>query len=639
MKLAIRHTLPALLLLVSATMVVFYYTVTMPNLTKETTGFIEDRALAEVRSLQGRLNSDLYDEADRQFSIELFYAAANTLSQGLYIANAAGEILYADRSRVVGKTIDALAFTLHPDLIEKAREGGATFLGPIDKETGWIAGYAGLTRTVNKETERLALIYIIDFRSELDQLQALARRPSELTIGLLTALSLFLAVAFRFYLDTRQSALFKALYRLQDGEVIENEEFQSGDEFSEIGLGLANVSQTLVQDRQELDYLRKQSETLGAARQRLIDKYSLDLRPPVTAVQGHLHALSELELPPEARSHIEDGYIAAKVLAGLTGDLMEADRTGLDQYWPQLEPVCPPILFQTLYDAAAPFARLRNKQLKLNGSLQDTIWFNADLLLIRSFLLHVLKEVFLLSDDQHVDLSYDYDTTDNSMLAVNIAIRANFLPDTFEPITSTTGSSQKSDISERLGDLLDIDLISLIRKQGSDITLYSGGRSDPDEIAIRVVGSRTARQENLDDLITTLTAKTKLDILLIEPDMAANSFCKQVLEKAGHRVTATGSAKEAKQSIQDNAIYSANRMPNMLLVTLDMPLDTSAVLISQLRAMDEQIRTIPIIGISALHQHDHAMKEHLGLTSILYRPFDASQLVLAVDYVVKFSIL
>ncbi len=644
MHFAIRHTLPAIMLLISVFTILFYIGVTRPNQQAAAAQYAVERAADVVRNIQGRLNSDYAEDADVRIPNELFFAASKPETTGLYVFDSDNQIKYAYRRRYVGQSLADLPLFVDRVQLQTARDAGTLEFSDVNLQTGQITGYAGLARTLDGRVERLGLVYVLDYSRELQQLDQLSRRPTIFTIGLLVFTTLVLAALIRLYLDNRQTPLFNALKKLADGEPLEAGTFTGDDEFSEIGAGLAGASQLLREYRTRLAATEEALNRTSRARSLLLNELSKDLRPQATSVAGYFELLQDLNLEDEAQAHVQQGQVAAKSLLAIAGELLEIEKLTLNPTRYRPEPVTPTLLFQSVVDSILPLAKAQGRPFSLSNGGGDTAPLMADPLVLKGFILHALKKFLPLSARDGCILTYTGNESDDGAGILDVRITGRFLPDGMRPLEAikssdaSTGMNKSSyDISDRLSDLLAPELIDLVEKNGAALSLYAGAEDAEDELRVRLVDRDLPEEVNYAHLMDSLPPQAGVAIMVIEPDAGNRSLCQDILLKAGHQVTVCASMKEAQYTIQDAAIYSGYALPSLMLISLDGPAhapeDTVEASYKELCEINPQIRNVPIVALTSHWDRESSDYADLVIAALVKKPFTTVELNGAVEQV------
>jgi CheY-like chemotaxis protein len=120
-------------------------------------------------------------------------------------------------------------------------------------------------------------------------------------------------------------------------------------------------------------------------------------------------------------------------------------------------------------------------------------------------------------------------------------------------------------------------------------------------------------------------------ILVVDDDPDVLAFYRDVLERAGYRVSTAQSAGEARQEVTAHP-------PDALVLDIAMPGGDGLSLAEQLYE-GEATRSIPIVIVTALSSFggSHMLMELDNIRRVLFKPFPADVLVTGVDDVLRWG--
>ena len=111
-----------------------------------------------------------------------------------------------------------------------------------------------------------------------------------------------------------------------------------------------------------------------------------------------------------------------------------------------------------------------------------------------------------------------------------------------------------------------------------------------------------------------------MKILLVDDDDLSRGTIHQMLERAGHAVTSTGSGSDAL------AIFRADK-PELVVTDLIMPDTDGLELIQELRKLDTKVRILAISGGGRVNANEYlTVARKFGAAAILAKPFSNQEL-------------
>jgi CheY-like chemotaxis protein len=105
-------------------------------------------------------------------------------------------------------------------------------------------------------------------------------------------------------------------------------------------------------------------------------------------------------------------------------------------------------------------------------------------------------------------------------------------------------------------------------------------------------------------------------ILLVEDDGAVMQALSMVLQQEGYDVVPARNGKEALSALEDGA-------PDLIILDLWMPVMNGWEFLAELRELDEPVRDLPVIAVSA----DVKASKNLPVRSFMTKPMDMEQLL------------
>ncbi|QGY40643.1 response regulator [Pseudodesulfovibrio cashew] len=383
-----------------------------------------------------------------------------------------------------------------------------------------------------------------------------------------------------------------------------------------------------------LDTATRELEIARTAKQQFLSNMSHELRTPLNGFLGMTQILMGTELTPAQREYLSLSQDAARQLSKVLTDLLALSHVESGN----LETMCQAFeLHPALEGLISSLSRQAgDKSLSLDLDIAEDVPCNikGDASKLRQILINLLSNAirFTLeggvtlrvtktrqssSEDNHCTLAF-------AVIDTGIGIPETKLETIFESFSlgenyltkQYGGAGLGLAISRQLAGIMGGTLtVSSRHGEGSTFTLTL-----PFEIRgpKRETGAGECRE-----------APSGLNILLAEDEQVNSIMASRLLKKAGHDVTIVGNGQQALETLADATF-------DLVLMDVQMPVINGVETTRIIRqgGAENVPRDLPIIGLTAFARSAEKKRFlEAGMTQVITKPYEADELILAVESV------
>jgi two-component system CheB/CheR fusion protein len=372
--------------------------------------------------------------------------------------------------------------------------------------------------------------------------------------------------------------------------------------------------------------LRTLAERANSARDEFISTVSHELRTPLNTIR----LWSRMFLNGQVSDHdvVKGGAMidrAALAQQQLIDDLLDVSHMAAGQL--RLDAREAPLLpaLGRAIERVRPIAASRHIALSVDLDAEVGI-VRADPDRIQQILWNLLSNAVKFTPERgriEVRAHRDDCTVEIEVSDTGCGIRAGVLPHIFERFRQG-----ESGAARRYGGLgLGLSIArQLAELHGGTISAHSEGEGRGAHFRVLLPleaksgGDGDESAERLDTAPSTLE---RLDVLLVEDDVASRETTSQMLEQRGAGVRQAGSAAEARAAVE-------TRGPDVIVADIGMPEEDGYALLRGLRRAEQEQRTprVPAIAVTAFAGSEgRALALAAGFDEYLPKPVDPQRLV------------
>ena len=362
---------------------------------------------------------------------------------------------------------------------------------------------------------------------------------------------------------------------------------------------------------------------------------SHELRTPLNAVLGYARMLRAGVVNAERQARaIETIERNATSLTQIVEDVLDISRIISGKIRLHVQPVDVPQIVRNAVEAVTPAADAKGVRIEtvldpqaspVSGDperLQQILW-NLLSNAVKFTLRGGKVQIRLARVDSHVEVS---------VADTGVGIDQDFLPHVFERFRQADATITREHGGLGLGLSIARQLAEM---HGGTIEAASGGRGHGATFTLKVplmivqpVGAESARVHPRAAAAASaipLGDLRDVHVLAVDDDADALTLVAEVLEAAGARVSTSGSAEEALETLEAE-------LPHVMVADLGMPRVDGFQLIERIRGhRNPLVRRVPAAALTAYARSDDRVKAlRAGFQIHLAKPIDPAELITAV---------
>ena len=393
-----------------------------------------------------------------------------------------------------------------------------------------------------------------------------------------------------------------------------------------------------ITERKRADQLmqqaRDEAEANAQAKSEFVAMVSHEVRTPMNGVLGMARLLADSELDVDQSECVETIIASGESLLRIVDDLLDISKLEAERLELETISFIPTDLVEQTVAVMA--SRSVEKGLDLRCKLDPTIppIVNGDPHRLRQVLLNLVGNAIKFTESGSITVRVDVAARDDDYIVLQFAVAdtgKGIAPEIqdklFNPYTQGAVEVARKYGGTGLGLTICRRLVELM---GGDIELDSTvGRGSTFHFKIRFLVDRATDAEALRDHAASGRSARRagdsdhppLRILQVEDNEINRRVVEQIVSRAGHTVTNAGNGVEGLAAITDQEF-------DVILMDRHMPEMTGIEATQRIRNMDEPLRSIPIIGITA-----GAIEAELkacvdaGMDTCLTKPVNARELL------------
>jgi signal transduction histidine kinase/ActR/RegA family two-component response regulator len=394
---------------------------------------------------------------------------------------------------------------------------------------------------------------------------------------------------------------------------------------------LREANERLEEALQREQKARQESETASYLKDEFLMTVSHELRTPLTAIYGWVRMLASDAVRPEQRQRALDAVERnARAQTRLIDDLLDVSRaiTG------KLRIDARPVNLNDVIDAAVETLRpaIDAKGIRLEPRVDAAIGpITADADRLQQVVWNLLSNAIKFTPDNgtvSIDVRRSGSAIEIAVTDSGIGIAAEFLPYVFDRFRQAESGTRR-----RYGGLgLGLAIVRHIAElHGGTVTAESGGEGRGSTFRV-VLPLRAARPTPAADRLPVGGAKqeapaARLDgtrVLVVDDEADARDLFTSILEAAGARVSAAGSAADAIALLIETEV-------DVMLSDIEMPGEDGYELLRKLRA-DARLDAAPSAVAVSAHARPEDRRRALdaGFIAHLAKPIEPDDLVAAI---------
>jgi signal transduction histidine kinase/ActR/RegA family two-component response regulator len=412
---------------------------------------------------------------------------------------------------------------------------------------------------------------------------------------------------------------------------------QVKSELEQVMLQVREANERLVVATVLAQTMTEEAEQANRLKDEFLATVSHELRTPLNAVLGWARMLTAKQLNEERAAHaIETIERNASALAHIIDDLLDVSRIvagtlHLDDY-----PVNLAAIAQDAVDAVRPLAAGKGIQLQFSPDPTSTEVVSGDAGRLDQVVVNLLSNaVKFTPENGRVDVSIKRAGPDLELTVEDSGegISPDFLPHVFDRFRQADSATSRRHTGLGLGLAIVRQLVEL---HGGTVRADSPGPGKGAKFTVRlpILTSPRVREPRSGAAegrpAPSLERLDGLHVLVVEDNADGREVISMMLELAGAKVTAVGSAKEALEALE-------SLQPDALISDIGLPDEDGYSLIRRLRSREAQRGGfLPAVAMTGfVLTEDRARILAAGFQVHVPKPVDSAELTAAIAAVTR----
>jgi len=383
------------------------------------------------------------------------------------------------------------------------------------------------------------------------------------------------------------------------------------------------IQEKLKEKCQQLEWLRKEAESANKTKTQFLANMSHEIRTPLNGIIATIQLLQITDLTEKQKKYVQLLKNSADTLLAIINDILDISKFESGKIELNPEPFNLQELLSSIYEEL--LVEGNSKGLEIGYYLDPNIDVHiiGDKLKLKMILTNLISNAVKFTDEGSISFRIKLIASDVTRETIEfcvkdtgIGIEESYQKKMFDHFSQGDLSSRKKYIGTGLGLAIVKRLAALMNGQISFESKVGKGSTFYFTCAFEKANRRADVSKEKDAAKQKIRPSSDKVILCVEDNLINQEIMEDIITKKGYRYIAAYDGNEALEKLKDHPV-------DLILMDIQMPEKNGYEITRIIRNMDEPVKSVPIIGITAYTIYEDREKcIQAGMNDYLSKPLD-----------------
>ena len=399
------------------------------------------------------------------------------------------------------------------------------------------------------------------------------------------------------------------------------------------------IQEELKEKYKQLELLKREAENANKAKSQFLANMSHEIRTPMNGVIATIQLLQLTDLTEEQRKYVQMLKNSADTLLAIINDLLDISKLESGKIELNPEPFNLKETLSSIYEDLLVAGN--SKGLEIGYYLDRNIDFHiiGDELKLRIILTNLINNAVKFTDKGSISFRIKLiasdvkrETIEFCVKDTGIGIEESYQEKIFDNFSQGDLSSRKKYVGTGLGLAIVKRLAALMGGHISFKSKVGEGSTFYFTCTFEKANRRADGLKEKDVVEQKIRPIPDKVILCVEDNLINQEIMENIITKKGYKYIAAYDGNEALEKLKDNQIA-------LILMDIQMPGRNGYEITKMIRNMDDPIKDVPIIGITAYTIYEDREKcIQAGMNDYISKPLDIGEFYKMLDFYLGNSI-
>ncbi len=392
------------------------------------------------------------------------------------------------------------------------------------------------------------------------------------------------------------------------------------------------IQEELKEKYKQLELLKREAEKANKAKSQFLANMSHEIRTPMNGVIATIPLLQLTDLTEEQRKYVQMLKNSADTLLAIINDLLDISKLESGKIELNPEPFNLKETLSSIYEDLLVAGN--SKGLEIGYYLDPNIDFHiiGDELKLRIILTNLINNAVKFTDKGSISFRIKLiasdvkrETIEFCVKDTGIGIEESYQEKIFDNFSQGDLSSRKKYVGTGLGLAIVKRLAALMGGHISFKSKVGEGSTFYFTCTFEKANRRADGLKEKDVVEQKIRPIPDKVILCVEDNLINQEIMENIITKKGYKYIAAYDGNEALEKLKDNQIA-------LILMDIQMPGRNGYEITKMIRNMDDPIKDVPIIGITAYTIYEDREKcIQAGMNDYISKPLDIGEFYKMLD--------